>query len=63
MASRSTVSVPATAGEPYEVVHWGHDLYIVRRTDKQGRNHSLLLARADAIALTNALIDVIEGET
>lgn len=63
MTSKPLVAVPASGGgEPYEVRKFGADKYVLRRTDQNGRNNSLLITTADAIALSNALIDVIEGE-
>lgn len=63
MSKPVLATVAARKGGPFEILDWGRNgTYMVRRTDPTGRSHSLILTRHEAIQLSNALIDVIEGE-
>lgn len=55
--------VETRTGKPFTIHSWGRNTFIVRRTDNQNRSHSLIVTKGEAVALSNALIDVIEGET
>lgn len=51
-------TVPATNGNNYHIHPFGPDVYLIRRDT----GHRLMVGRADICALTDALIDVTEGE-
>lgn len=52
------VSIPATCGTPYVVERRGNYYKLIRKTP--GHKHTIIMAKDDAIAVTNQLIDLIE---
>ena len=55
-------SIPAQSGEPYTVQTCGKHLVRVIRKSDTGRRHVIVFSRADAIAVTNKLIDLLEQD-
>lgn len=55
-----STKIPATEGHPYVVAADGHGYYLHRRSVK-GADHSIHMTRANALAVANALVGLIES--
>ena len=58
---RTVATVEAATGRPFRIDRKG-SLYLLKRPLSNGRHQTIVMTRADAIRVSNSLIDAIEEQ-